>query len=440
MKMPSTLVGLCVLIAPTAALQASAMGVRHAPRPRFAAAVRLQAPSEDFTDVHAAADAISAAAPVARGSDLVAANDGRRVAVSGLTPDASSSTEQQAAPAAGVAQPAPAPAPTPSFMQKAKAPFLGVTVAALAGVTVWQSKIKLARRQQALLDEFAATMVFHMGDAREMEETLKDFRKQLGPGRFTSKMYVAFLKAAATSVPLGVAGVQNLKAATTIFKLSDDASASLLEAAADDLSSQPSVLGKLTFLAERAMPTAAAAAKLRTKFPNWSFETVTALQRAMLETLYRDLSSDGNSLDAASLAVLGLSAADAARIDAEVAEEKAEAERIAEEKRLEEERAAKLEEALMRAASGEEIKRARPRRRRRRRRRRRPRRRRRRRRAPPRRLPRHRPLRPPRPQRRPRRRPWRPRRLLRRPLRAPGVRRSGRGDHADWRSLRHSDG
>ncbi len=30
-------------------------------------------------------------------------------------------------------------------------------------------------------------------------------------------------------------------------------------------------------------------AKLRTKFPNWSFDTVTALQRAMLENLYRDL-------------------------------------------------------------------------------------------------------------------------------------------------------
>ena len=230
-----------------------------------------------------------------RGSDLVAANDGRRVAVSGLTPDASSSTEQ-AAPATACAA-APAPAPTPSFMQKAKAPFMGFTVAAIAGVTVWQSKIKLARRQQALLDEFAATMVFHMGDAREMEETLKDFRKQLGPGRFTSKMYVAFLKAAATSVPLGVAGVQNLKAATTIFKLSDDASASLLEAAADDLSSQPSVLGKLTFLAERAMPRRL---QLRSCAPNsnWSFERA-ALQHAMLETLYR-VSSDGNSLDAAS--------------------------------------------------------------------------------------------------------------------------------------------
>lgn len=40
------------------------------------------------------------------------------------------------------------------------------------------------------------------------------------------------------------------------------------------------------------MPAAASMAKLRTKFPNWSFDTVSALQRAMLENLYRDLCED----------------------------------------------------------------------------------------------------------------------------------------------------
>ena len=62
--------------------------------------------------------------------------------------------------------------------------------------------------------------------------------------------------------------------ASQFFGLTDVAAAVYLGEAAEKLFSQPSVLGKLTFLTERAMPTAAAMAKLRMKFPNWSFDTV----------------------------------------------------------------------------------------------------------------------------------------------------------------------
>ena len=43
---------------------------------------------------------------------------------------------------------------------------------------------------------------------------------------------------------------------------------------------KPSVLSKLVFTAERACPEAAAAAKLRSRFPNWTEETVSTLQQA----------------------------------------------------------------------------------------------------------------------------------------------------------------
>ena len=140
---------------------------------------------------------------------------------------------------------------------------------------------------------------------------------QLGPGRYTGSMYTAFLKAVATSAPIGVKSVQNLKSASALFRLPDDAMAKYLEAAAADLERQPSVLGKLTFLAERSMPMAASMAKLRTKFPNWSFDTVTALQRAMLENLYRELCEDlpaDADPDPTTIEVLGLSEADARRL------------------------------------------------------------------------------------------------------------------------------
>ena len=166
-------------------------------------------------------------------------------------------------------------------------------------------------------------------------------------------MYTAFMTVAATNLPIGVKSVQNLKAASALFGLTDAATAQLLEKVAGDLDRQPSVLGKLCFLAERAMPTPASMAKLRTKFPNWSFDTVTALQRAMLENLYRDLCEDlppGSTPDATTLDVLGLSEADARRLMTEVQERK-EAEATAEAAKAEEElRQAKLQKALEEAS------------------------------------------------------------------------------------------
>jgi hypothetical protein len=249
----------------------------------------------------------SASEGVAAGgdSDLVAAqqqqSDPRRVAVSGLAPQGQDQQQQSV----GV-PPAEMSAPPPTLLQKAKAPFMGVTLLATAGVAAWQSNRMYKRRQEALLTEFGASMVFHIADVKEMKATVASFRKQLGPGKYTGRMFETFLKAMANDMPVGVQSVKNLKQAVAVFGLTDSAAAKLLEAAADDLGRQPSVLGKLTFLAERAMPTAASMAKLRTKFPNWSFDTVTALQRAMLENLYRELTDSlprGSTADAETLDV-----------------------------------------------------------------------------------------------------------------------------------------
>jgi len=254
-------------------------------------------------------------------TDLVAAaqqSDGRRVAVSGLQPQGQGQQQQYA----GVPPPETT-APSPTFLQKARGPFMGLTLLATAAVAAWQSNRLYNRRQSALLDDFGATMVFHLGDQQEMSSALKSFRSQLGPGPYTGRMFTSFLKSMATDVPIGVTAVKNLKAAVALFRLSDAAAAKLLDQAATELERQPSVLGKLCFVAERAMPAAASMAKLRTKFPNWSFDTVSALQRAMLENLYRDLCEDTPKdapVDAEFCEVLGLSEADAARLLAEVYE------------------------------------------------------------------------------------------------------------------------
>ena len=332
-------------------------------------------------------------------ADLVAQNDGRRVAVSGLQPQAQQGQESQEY--VGVPPPAAEPPRAPGMMSNARGPLIGFTLIATAGVSAWQSKRMLVRRQAALLEEFAGTMVFHLGDEREMATALRSFRSQvrllaptreshrprphlssslasparvsrvltcgvprpvrssqLGPGRYTGRMFTAFLKAMATTKSIGVDSVLQLKSATALFGLTDSACAQYLESAASDLKQQPSVLGKLCFLAERAMPMPASLAKLRTKFPNWSFDTVTALQRAMLENLYRELCEDlprDATPDAQTLEVLGLSEADARRLMAEVYERKEAEAAEAKAKAEEEMRALKLQRAVERAAENKAV-------------------------------------------------------------------------------------
>jgi len=284
---------------------------------------------------------------------IAAADDGRRVAVSGLQPQAANSEQEQTV---GVPPPGTTgAAPAPTFMQKARVPFMGLTVVASAAVAAWQSNRLYTRRKNTLLEEFGETMVFHLGDQIEMKACYATFKGQLGPGRFTGAMFTSFLLAMAADVPIGIKAIENLKSAIAIFRLSDDAAAGkLLEDAADKLSTQPSVLNKLVFITERAMPMAAASAKLRTKFPNWSFDTVTALQRAMLEDLYRGIieqMDDGASHDAGTLATLGISDSEANRLLDEVKEKRAEEAAAAEAKAAEELRAKQLEAALERAST-----------------------------------------------------------------------------------------
>jgi len=277
--------------------------------------------------------------------EMYAAQDGRRVAVSGLQPKSQSNQEYVSVP------PPEAPMP-PSLVQRAKGPFMGVTLLASAAIAAFQSNRMYKARNNELLADFGATMIFHLDDAQEMTTAIKQFRQQLGPGSFRAPMFQAFVVALATDVPVGVEAIQALKQAAQMMKLSDSAAGACLEAAATELESQPSVMGKLTFVAERALPMAASMAKLRSRFPNWSLDTVTALQRAMLENLYRDTycAEGGETADGATLELLGLSTADAARLMQEVQEKEAAAAAEAAEKAAEAKRAQQLEEAL-RAAS-----------------------------------------------------------------------------------------
>ena len=177
-------------------------------------------------------------------------------------------------------------------------------------------------RQEGLLEEFGVTMAAYLGEEREMVSTLKLFRGQLGPGSHTVPMFVAFLKQMAMDRPADIQTILDLKRAVALMQMTPATLVQALPLAMDGLQSQPSTLGKLVFVAERAVPAAAEAAQLRSKFPTWSPETVATLQRAMLENIYREMCNEPDADAPENLAILGLTAGEASRLREDV-EEKA---------------------------------------------------------------------------------------------------------------------
>ena len=184
----------------------------------------------------------------------------------------------QTTPIAGQAASSMGIAPT-SMMQRAKGPFVGATVLAVAAAAGWQTKRLYKVRQETLVNDFAATMLARLGDTREMEAAFASFRKDLGPGKFKNKMFIKFVVEFAKTQPIGVPSIESLRATVDMMKLGTKECASLYEEVAAELKEQPSVLGKLVFTAERATPEAAAAATLRGKITGWSAETTDLLQK-----------------------------------------------------------------------------------------------------------------------------------------------------------------
>lgn len=239
-----------------------------------------------------------------------------------------------------------------SVAQRVRTPFIGLTVMAAVAVAGIQSKRLYNKKVERLLAEFAATMIAYLGDDRAMLSAFRSFRQQLGPGSFRVKMFTNFLVALVTEKPIGVATIQQLKKTVDVMALKEEAVAEGLSAAVAGLKSKPTMLGKLTFLAERAMPVAARQANLRAQFPNWKPETVSALQQAMLENLYREMcqSLPEGAPPPAGGDVLMLAASDCARLMKESQEKKKEALRIAAEDEAEKSRRSLLEETMRNSA------------------------------------------------------------------------------------------
>ena len=236
----------------------------------------------------------------------------RRAAVSGMSPGEEASISEQYTSVEEVKD--------VGFVGKAKTPLTVITVAATLSMVGLQTNKMYQRRQAQLLAEWTATAMVCLGDASALKSSMREFRTQLGPGPYRGKMFVEALAALSKEKPVGVETVIQLKNLVEVMSIKNSELPQLLITTSSRLQKAPSVLNKLVFFAERAVPAAAASAEIRTRFPKWSAETVGCLQEAMLESYYKEL-CEGLPAGAAPPAgydVLGMSQAQATQMLQEV--------------------------------------------------------------------------------------------------------------------------
>lgn len=221
-----------------------------------------------------------------------------------------------------------------SWFDKAKGGLVGLALAAALGGAGWQGVKVFKGRQEDLIDALADSLVYKGKSTAELKRTLKSYEKQLGPGAYKARIMAKYISALSTARPTSAETILSFQAAQAVLGIAPAAMPGIIAMAAEThLADRPSVLGKLLFLAERAV-SPAAAAPLRAKLP-YGPEYVDSLQAMMLEKAFKaavlakaeDLAS---AAVPAEYATLGLSQDGAAQLLAKFVAEEAEERRRAE--------------------------------------------------------------------------------------------------------------
>ncbi|KAG8469089.1 hypothetical protein KFE25_007607 [Diacronema lutheri] len=220
-----------------------------------------------------------------------------------------------------------------TWFDKAKGGIVGACLAAAAGGVGYKGIQLFKGRQADLIDQLASSLVYKGSSIAELKRTLKAYERQLGPGMYKARIMGRYAVALATSRPASAPTILAFKAAMEVLGVPKSAMTGILTDAADTyLKERPSVLGKLLFIAERAVsPTAAA--PLRSKLP-YGPEYVDSLQQMLLDKTFTAavLAESDDLLTAkvpAEASILGLSPQAAQKLLSELQAEEMEVRRQA---------------------------------------------------------------------------------------------------------------
>lgn len=160
---------------------------------------------------------------------------------------------------------------------------------AVVGAAAFVAAKRFQVRQANLVEDFGEVMVYYGNSPESMREIVQDYKGKLGPGVLRGAMYRSYLRNLVTEKPVGPSTIEDATAVKSLLRISDTKAVLVFNALGAVLQDSPSLLGKLLFLANRVLgPDVLSQLDMMPLFP-YGEETVTELQRNMVERCFRDL-------------------------------------------------------------------------------------------------------------------------------------------------------
>ncbi|KAJ8906105.1 hypothetical protein NDN08_002604 [Rhodosorus marinus] len=241
--------------------------------------------------------------------------------------------------------------PTRSFGFWDAVPVICLLIAA-GGIGYVGAK-RFVQRQQDLVTQYGEDVALYGNTYENMREITRTFKKKLGPGVLRGQMFKSFTRELFTGGVMSVETIERVQDAKELLKISDSKAVLCFNEVGLEVRSQPSVLGKILFAAERILGAKALEKLEIRKMFRYGSSTVDDLQRSVLDRVYREACEHALDEEEATMApareadVLKLSQGEAESIFRSV---------VLERQRLREEEAAKALEAEEQAlSSGENL-------------------------------------------------------------------------------------
>lgn len=195
-------------------------------------------------------------------------------------------------------------------------PYIALCV--VVGALGWVGKKKLDVRQAGLVDDFGEVMVYYGNTPESMREICSDYKRRLGPGIMRGALFKSYLRNLVTEKAVGPAMITDVKIVMRLLGIKQGKAGAVFNALGADLKDSPSLLGKLLFLADRALEADAAASLALVPLFPYGEATVVELQRNMVDRCFRDIVN--RDLDCDDATKVDMATASALRLTVEEAE------------------------------------------------------------------------------------------------------------------------
>lgn len=166
-------------------------------------------------------------------------------------------------------------------------PFVALALA--GGFVGWLGVKRFLQRQQELVVQYGEDLTMYGNTMDNMREITRTFKKKLGPGVLRASMFSSYVGELFISGAMSVESIEKVNYVKKLLKISDSKATECFNKLGLTVRNQPSVLGKILFVAERILsPQALEKLEIRKMF-KYGNATVTELQKSVLDRVYREV-------------------------------------------------------------------------------------------------------------------------------------------------------